>query len=178
MLNSLIDFIALHLVALGTLMTLVTNLQAKLRNPGLVASKAQQIIAQYKGDYYTAYHSQRYAVLLNLLKNYISQEDTKVLDIGGSKLTKLIRSEFNVKVDTIGFPEDNLTNTHKHYRFYLNDAQYQDKWRTNIPEYNVIVMAEVIEHLHTSPTLVLSFLKTLLKPEGVLIIQTPNALAL
>jgi hypothetical protein len=38
-------------------------------------------------------------------------------------------------------------------------------------------MAEVLEHLYTAPQLVLGFIKTLLIPNGLLIVQTPNAAA-
>ena len=46
-----------------------------------------------------------------------------------------------------------------------------------IGEYDVVVMAEVIEHLYTAPSVVLPYLRTLVRPDGVLIIQTPNAAA-
>jgi hypothetical protein len=39
-------------------------------------------------------------------------------------------------------------------------------------------MAEVIEHLHTSPALVLAFINSLLTASGMLVLQTPNAVAL
>jgi hypothetical protein len=39
-------------------------------------------------------------------------------------------------------------------------------------------MAEVLEHLHTSPALVLGFLRSLLGDSGILVVQTPNAAAL
>src|SRR5205823_6516869 len=63
-------------------------------------------------------------------------------------------------------------------QFDLNDAQSEDTWRRDIPRYDVVVMAEVIEHLYTAPELVLGFLKTLVADNGLVIIQTPNAAAL
>ena len=44
--------------------------------------------------------------------------------------------------------------------------------------YDAIIFAEVMEHLHTSPRLVLQYLTSLLRPGGILIVQTPNAVAL
>ena len=41
-----------------------------------------------------------------------------------------------------------------------------------------MVAAEVIEHVHTAPELVFRCLATLLRPDGRLIVQTPNAAAL
>ena len=146
-----------------------------------VTLTAKQILTQYNEDSYTAFHAKRYAILLNILTTYISRSHIKVLDIGKSKLTDLIHSQFNkfeIDVDTLGFDEDCVTDTGRHYQFNLNDCQWKTKWRTGIPQYDVVVMAEVIEHLYTSPKLILEFLRTIIKPEGVLIIQTPNALAL
>jgi 2-polyprenyl-3-methyl-5-hydroxy-6-metoxy-1,4-benzoquinol methylase len=39
-------------------------------------------------------------------------------------------------------------------------------------------MAEVLEHVHTAPSLVLRFVASLLRPGGLLVLQTPNAVAL
>ena len=44
--------------------------------------------------------------------------------------------------------------------------------------YDVIVFAEVIEHLYTAPELVLPYLRELLVLGGVLLLQTPNAVSL
>jgi hypothetical protein len=45
--------------------------------------------------------------------------------------------------------------------------------------YDLIVFAETIEHLYTSPKLILNFLRNFMRTEsGVLIIQTPNAVSL
>ncbi|MEA2059728.1 MAG: methyltransferase domain-containing protein [Thermodesulfobacteriota bacterium] len=79
---------------------------------------------------------------------------------------------------TLGFRPDGKTITGHHYQFDLNDTQYPEKCRTDLPAYDIILFAEVLGHLHTSPLLVLTFLKTLLKEEGVIILQTPNAVAL
>ena len=58
-----------------------------------------------------------------------------------------------------------------------NEAQSPE----SVPElgrYDVVVAAEVLEHLYTAPTLVLRYLATALEPDGALIVQTPNAVAL
>jgi 2-polyprenyl-3-methyl-5-hydroxy-6-metoxy-1,4-benzoquinol methylase len=43
---------------------------------------------------------------------------------------------------------------------------------------HIVLFAETIEHLYTSPKLVLSFIKTFLRRGGFLIIQTPNAVSI
>ena len=47
-----------------------------------------------------------------------------------------------------------------------------------MPRYDLVVFAEVIEHLHTSPVHTLGFVRGLLADAGVLILQTPNAASL
>jgi len=138
---------------------------------------AQQIINAYPGDGYLAYHARRYAHLLELLGAHLAP-DSKILDIGKSKLTELIANEFSCAVDTLGFGPDHHDEKGTHYHFDLNDAQDQTQWRGDLPRYTIIVMADVIEHLYTAPGLVLSFIKTLLAPRGLLVLQTPNAAAL
>jgi 2-polyprenyl-3-methyl-5-hydroxy-6-metoxy-1,4-benzoquinol methylase len=81
-------------------------------------------------------------------------------------------------VDTLGFQENGPTPIGRHFHFDLNDSQSRSRWRSDMGPYDVVVMAEVIEHLHTSPALVLAFLHSLLADSGVLVIQTPNAVAL
>jgi SAM-dependent methyltransferase len=126
---------------------------------------------------YVAFHAKRFAFLLQLLCTYITDDSRRVLDIGPSKLTALIAQTLGVRVDSLGFTDDPHAAA-KHFGFDLNDAQDPARWRADIGPYDIIVMAEVIEHLHTSPTRVLAFLRTLLAPDGILIIQTPNAAAL
>jgi SAM-dependent methyltransferase len=138
-------------------------------------------VPHYASDleiWYTAFHAPRYAMLLALLGRYVPENAERILDIGSRHLTELIHVQFGLPVDTLGFPEDGLTATGYHYSFDLNETQWRERWRTDLPRYDVIVMAEVLEHLHTSPRLVLNFLGSLLKPHGLLILQTPNAAAL
>jgi SAM-dependent methyltransferase len=126
---------------------------------------------------YVAFHAKRFAYLLDLLEQIGIHPRTRVVDIGPSRLTELIRAKFNIQVDSLGFDEDSNSARGNHYQFDLNNAQSEKTWRHGLPEYDVVVMAEVIEHLHTAPELVLAFVRTLIAPDGWLIIQTPNAAA-
>ena len=126
---------------------------------------------------YDCYHARRYAELLALLRPQVGTYG-RLLDIGPGTLTELIRQEFNGPVDTLGLGEEKSTPEGNWYHFDLNCAQEREGWRTDLPPYDVVVMAEVIEHLHTAPKLVLLFLRSLLKPNGLLLVQTPNAASL
>jgi SAM-dependent methyltransferase len=128
---------------------------------------------------YEAFHAPRFAYLLKLLeRERLVSSSSRVLDIGASRLTELVRERFGVRVDTLGFAEDRPGPTGDHYSFDLNLSQSESTWRRGLPAYDVLIFAEVIEHLYTAPELVLAFVRTLVKPGGTLIVQTPNAAAL
>jgi SAM-dependent methyltransferase len=126
---------------------------------------------------YVRYHAPRYETLLKLLhKLYTGVE--KILDVGISPFNEIAYQSLKTNIDTIGFIEDKPTETGFNYQFDLNKAQHEADWRRDIPQYDIIVFSEVLEHLHTSPKLVLAFLRSLLKKGGRIIIQTPNATVL
>lgn len=127
---------------------------------------------------YDDYHAPRYAFLMHLLQKFGVKADSTILDIGKSELTTRIHEAFHVPVDSLGFGSDRPTETGRHFEFDLNLAQHQHTWRKGLPTYEFVVMAEVLEHLHTAPQLVLEFVSGLLAPKGFLVVQTPNAAAL
>jgi len=143
--------------------------------PGDLTSEA--VRQRYPDDGYTAFHAPRYVSLLHLLDRYVTA-DTRLLDIGRSRLTDLIHERYDIPVDALGFVGNEPSPQGQNYWFDLNLAIHRHEWRTDLPTYDVIVMAEVIEHLRTPPQHVLAFLRKLLNPGGRLIIQTPNAVAL
>jgi 2-polyprenyl-3-methyl-5-hydroxy-6-metoxy-1,4-benzoquinol methylase len=141
-----------------------------------VATTPESITATEEG--YFNYHLPRFNFLLDLIAEFGASAESDILDIGASRLTEMIRERFGAKVDTLGFGTDQPVGDAMHYAFDLNHAQSRETWREDLPQYDVVVMAEVIEHLYTAPQLVLAFLKTLVKPNGILIVQTPNAASL
>lgn len=136
----------------------------------------RELRARFPGDGYLAFHAPRYGMLLQVLDRLVTPV-ARVLDIGGSRLTQLIHERYGVAVDTLGFVGDEQTETGRSWWFDLNQTAHRERWRTDLPRYHVIVMAEVIEHLYVAPSYVLGFLRTLLLPGGRLVIQTPNAVA-
>jgi SAM-dependent methyltransferase len=145
------------------------------------AEIASQIVERLEDpDGYVAFHGPRYAKLLYLIDKYLEPVQHRMLDIGPTAFTRLLHDQFGVAVDSLGFAEDAETGlgAGNHYQFDLNDAQWPKSWRRDLPAYDVVIMAEVIEHLHTSPALVLAFVRACIRPGGVLIVQTPNAVRL
>lgn len=136
----------------------------------------RQLRARFPSDGYLAFHAPRYGVLLEALDRFVSA-DSVVLDIGQSRLTELMHERYGARIDALGFLGDEPIPTGRSWWFDLNLAAHRQRWRTDLPRYDLIVMAEVIEHLYVAPSYVLGFLRTLLAPGGRLVIQTPNAVA-
>lgn len=126
---------------------------------------------------YLRFHRPRFDYVLELLARQIRPGD-RLLDIGWSQLSNEIHQACGVTVDALGFDADGPIPSGRYYHFDLNDCQSPHLCRRDLPAYDVIVFAEVLEHVHTSPALVLTYLSDLLKPGGILLVQTPNAVAL
>lgn len=126
---------------------------------------------------YLRFHGPRFSYVLNCLSQYL-QPTMRVLDIGKSRLTDMIHERYGVTVDALGFDNNRSIASGRYYSFDLNECQDRSRWRCDLPKYDIIIFAEVIEHLHTAPSLVLGFLSQLLQPGGIIVIQTPNAVAL
>jgi SAM-dependent methyltransferase len=88
--------------------------------------------------------------------------------------TTLLRSA-GATVDTFGFTHP-LFPPRPHERHV--DADLNDTAAGGDGSYDLVVMAEVIEHLHAAAAGVLRGLASWLRPDGALIVQTPNAVAL
>lgn len=144
-----------------------------------MGAAVQAIQERFPGDRYVAFHAPRYAVLLDLMETELAgTSDGTVLDIGNSPFSELAAERLGVRIDNLGLHGEFDTPVGRSHWYDLNQAADPARWRTDMPRYDVIVFAEVIEHLHTAPQLVLRFLRTLLSPGGSLIVQTPNAAVL
>jgi len=137
---------------------------------------------------YLRRHSKRFLYLLNTIKELrtnFPQKSIRLCDVGPSFFTELLSENFpSDTILSIGYEHKQSRGGHllddvrfdknNFVHFDLNETQHRQKWLT-IPPCEIIILAEVIEHLHVAPTLVLKFLHSLLSENGFLIIQTPNA---
>lgn len=144
---------------------------------GLSPGPAARAIAdRYPGNNYVGFHSERYAFALATVARLCPRPRSS-LDVGPAQFTELLAEQTGTPVDTLGFPPDGPSAAGgRHIHFDLNDLD-GDGRRPAIGPYDLIVFNEVLEHLHTSPTKVLPWLRDLLTPDGFLMIQTPNAAA-
>lgn len=142
-------------------------------------SQIQQAIhREYGTREYALYHAPRFAVLLKLVKEYAPTGDPKILDVGISEFADMVRDTLGCNVDTLDIFPPLPMERGKQYEFDLNNCDKPDRWPTDLPQYDVIVLAEVVEHLYASPLHAFRLFLSLLKPGGVLLVQTPNAVAL
>lgn len=140
--------------------------------------KRRNVETEYLED-----HIVRYIFLLQTVDKLLNstKKPVKILDIGPSFQTEILRYSLpnSMRIDSLGFNDSRFKKrpTDKHFQFDLNNAQNPKAW-IKLRGYDIIIMAELIEHLYTSPKLVLDLVKSFLKKGGKLIIQTPNAVSL
>jgi hypothetical protein len=120
---------------------------------------------------YAAYHAPRFAYLLKVLDPFVTGADSRILDIGPSPLSNLLRERFQRSIDTMGIGDGGGLGGGRFIHQDLSELCGEETGGAIAP-YDVIVMAEVIEHLYAAPSLVLAFLRRLLKDGGVLLLQS------
>jgi 2-polyprenyl-3-methyl-5-hydroxy-6-metoxy-1,4-benzoquinol methylase len=130
---------------------------------------------------YLAMHERRYEALLNEVRAAVADlPRPRILDVGAAYEAEAIRLLLpGATVDTLGFADERVTprEHERHVELDLNDAEFPER-RPQLGEYDVAVVAEVLEHLHASPLHGLRLLASALRPGGTLIVQTPNAASL
>ncbi len=127
---------------------------------------------------YLHFHANRYAFLLAKVE---TMDRGRILDIGPSFQTVLMREVYpDSVIDTMGFDDNRFPRreSDRHLEYDLNDSVDREKWPRIETPYDLVVMAEVLEHVYTAAKPVLSCVASLMRPGGALIIQTPNAVNL
>jgi trans-aconitate methyltransferase len=131
---------------------------------------------------YLRAHRRRYRILLDRVDAALAGTAApRVLDVGPSYECELMRRLVpDARIDSLGFEDGRLLGARdgeRHIDYDLVDAGDAATWPAAGP-YDLIVCAEVIEHLYTAPVLTLRLLASLLRPGDTLLLQTPNAAAL
>jgi len=125
-------------------------------------------------DPYLSAHAARYDLLLAKVRE-LAPPNPRILDVGPSYEGARLRS-LPATVDSLGFRDERFLpgEGEQHVQFDLRDAERTELW-PQLADYDLVVCAEVIEHLPISPVHVLRLLGTALRPRGWLVLQTPNA---
>jgi hypothetical protein len=123
---------------------------------------------------YLAAHGPRYDLLLRKVRE-LAPERPRILDVGPSHEAALL-ADLPATVDRLGLldPRFPPADGEQHIEFDLRNAEHPERWPA-LDAYDVVVCAEVIEHLSMSPVHVLRLLRTAIPNGGWLVIQTPNA---
>jgi hypothetical protein len=134
---------------------------------------------------YVNYHAARYARLLDAVQDLVQgsagRAPLHILDVGPNIQTALLRDLHpGVVVDTLGFdhPAAPPSGRARHIDFDLNQTPDRTRWPEIERRYDVIVLAEVLEHLYVPARAVLSCLAEHVRRPGFIVLQTPNAAAL
>jgi SAM-dependent methyltransferase len=150
----------------------------------------QEIISFFEGKYhlneeqklYLTIHAKRFEVVLSLIQN---EKFNKVLDIGPSFLSELLYQKFENKLSLLGFDDSQSIGGHlpdlnffKKINFIQQDLNFWDYSPNQTSDFDLMICGEVIEHLYTSPKNLFQNFNKSLNKNGILIIQTPNAVAL
>ena len=143
---------------------------------------------------YAAYHARRWDFLMaRALEAAPREADPAVLDIGPSPFTARLRERY-ARVTSLGFPlgdahcsahSDGHSDGHSaahymggpHIPFDLAWTAEGRPIETDV-RFDLVVFAEVIEHLTVPPEVVLPALAAVMRPGGTLLLQTPNAASL
>jgi hypothetical protein len=139
------------------------------------------LVGQHRSD--MAFHATRWAHLLShvdtLARRSPDGRPRRILDIGVSLQTALLKHNYPGRVDTLDIDESDVLpdDGEQAHIFDLNELFYRDRWPSFGP-YDVIVMCEVIEHLYTAADQVLAGIARWMRPGAYLFVQTPNAVAL
>lgn len=133
---------------------------------------------------YVIMQSPRYAHLLQLLAESTSfgqLAEPRIADVGPGLQTELVAAaKPSAKITTVGYDDHLQRSYDDHIEYDLNAAYDKSTWPV-VPaeqQYDIVLFCEVIEHLYTTPIAVLGWLRTIMKPGGYLVIQTPNAQAI
>lgn len=124
---------------------------------------------------YEDYHRKRFRFLRKTVNNL---KPNSIFEVAPITFTNDIRKRYDT--DTIGYAanlsiEDDIR---KHYQYDFLNIIDESTWPVTRRRYDLVIATEIIEHLPLSLNIIFRWFKYYMKPNGYLIIQTPNAVAL
>jgi 2-polyprenyl-3-methyl-5-hydroxy-6-metoxy-1,4-benzoquinol methylase len=154
----------------------------ELRNIESLRTCGTEAAERYRNN-----HTYRFDRTINICKKLVPDIKTRVLDIGVSQLTILLKQYYG-NVTTLGYPiaEDGggqrtkevMTLSSSHIIYDLNNAEHFENWPDIKEKFDLIVFAETVEHLKIAPEYALTFLRLMLTEKGIILVTTPNAVTI
>lgn len=130
---------------------------------------------------YARMHAPRYVRLLAVLREQTSLQSLtapRIADVGAGLQTELLAAHRpDARITTVGFTDHHQRSHNGHIDFDLNEAYALERWPVVDDQFDLVLFCEVIEHLYTTPVAVLAWIRSIIKPGGFLVMQTPNAQA-
>jgi SAM-dependent methyltransferase len=125
-------------------------------------------------DPYLAVHAPRYEVLVGKVRE-LAPGNPRILVVGAAYEAEELR-RLPAVVDSLGLGDERFPPHpgERHVSFDLREAEKPELW-PELRDYDVVVCAEVIEHLPVTALHPLRLFAAALRPGGWLVLQTPNA---
>ena len=125
-------------------------------------------------DPYLTVHAHRYEVLVEKVRE-LAPANPRILVVGAAYEADELR-RLPAVVDSLGLGDERYPpgEGERHVTFDLRLAESRELW-PELGLYDVVVCAEVIEHLSISALHPLRLFAAALRPGGWLVLQTPNA---
>jgi SAM-dependent methyltransferase len=153
-----------------------------------LAAARRLIDEEAKTNPYAQFHTVRFLDLLRALSavcDRLGVTSPRVLDCGIGPVTRIYRKVISgISLQTASLPrrvpaDETARRFDSSYHRYIDLdfeslGQAMPEWQG---EWDVVVFAEVIEHVRASPTEQIADLLSMLRPGGYLIVSTPNALS-
>ncbi|MSR75578.1 MAG: methyltransferase domain-containing protein [Planctomycetes bacterium] len=149
------------------------------RSPQEVLAHLEQFQLNAEERSYAATHSRRFVRALAAVDSCLRMrpESQRILDVAPHLLSDLLADSFAQRVNTVGAPwraRSPKLREGEHLDFDLNTAHTQAGWE-GFERHDIVMMGEILEHLHASPRMVLGCVRRWIAPGGFLVLQTPNA---
>ncbi len=124
--------------------------------------------------HYQKYHQPRLEFALGKALQYYN--GGSIVELGPYAISYNLLLE-GLQVDAIGFISDKIKGINK-----LTAFNFEDLRKTGKPilsgSYDLVIASEIIEHLNVDIDLIYQQIANLTAPKGIVILQTPNAVAL
>ena len=132
-------------------------------------------------DNWRGYNKQKIKVYLNLLNQLIESkgiENLRVLDLGcyDGRFGKLVLHETGLLIDGADISPDNLSKATSLRRKFHEDLDSPSWWKID-GTYDLIFAGDIIEHLINTDEFLIN-INRLLKPNGLVVVSTPNVASL